>query len=225
MNSARKNHLWKTFLIFRDEISEEESSLGEDFYPQGWNQPGKIILGREFLSAVMKSTRENHPRKRIFIRRDEISGEKSSLGEDFYPQGWNQQGWIISGREFLSAGMKSARENHLRKRILSAGMNSAGRNHPWERIFIRRDEISEGRIISGREFLSAGMNSAGKNHPWERIFIRRDEFSGEESSLEENFCRQGWIQRGGIIPGREFLSAGMNSLRMNHPWKIFLIRR
>ena len=52
----------------------------------------------------MKSARENHPWKRIFIRRDEFSGEESSLGEnfirrdefsgdesslgeDFYPQG------------------------------------------------------------------------------------------------------------------------------------------
>ena len=34
----------------------------------------------------MKSARENHLWERIFIRRDEISEEKSSLGEDFYPQ-------------------------------------------------------------------------------------------------------------------------------------------
>ena len=35
----------------------------------------------------MKSAGENHLWERIFIRRDEISGRKSSLGEDFYPQG------------------------------------------------------------------------------------------------------------------------------------------
>ena len=32
----------------------------------------------------MKSAGKNHLWKRIFIRRDEISGEKSSLGEDFF---------------------------------------------------------------------------------------------------------------------------------------------
>ena len=35
MKQARKNHLWERILIRRDEISEEESSLGESFYPQG----------------------------------------------------------------------------------------------------------------------------------------------------------------------------------------------
>ena len=34
----------------------------------------------------MKSAGMNHLWKRIFIRRDEISEGKSSLGEDFYPQ-------------------------------------------------------------------------------------------------------------------------------------------
>ena len=35
----------------------------------------------------MKSTGENHLWERIFIRRDEISWEESSLREDFYSQG------------------------------------------------------------------------------------------------------------------------------------------
>ena len=35
----------------------------------------------------MKSTRKNHPWERIFVGRDEISEEESSLGEDFDPQG------------------------------------------------------------------------------------------------------------------------------------------
>ena len=35
------------------------------------------------------------------------------------------------------------------------------------------------------------MKSTGKNHPRERIFTVRDEINGEESSLRENFCRQG----------------------------------
>ena len=35
----------------------------------------------------MKSARENHLWERIFIRKDEISGEESSLEENFYPQG------------------------------------------------------------------------------------------------------------------------------------------
>ena len=35
MKSAGMNHLWKKIFAGRDEISEEESSLGEDFYPQG----------------------------------------------------------------------------------------------------------------------------------------------------------------------------------------------
>ena len=37
----------------------------------------------------------------------------------------------------------------------------------------------------------SGMKTTGKNHPWERIFTVRDENNGEESSLRENFYRQG----------------------------------
>ena len=48
---------------------------------------GRIIPEREFLSAGMKSSRENHPWERIFIRRDEIIEGESSLREDFYSQG------------------------------------------------------------------------------------------------------------------------------------------
>ena len=35
----------------------------------------------------MKSARENHLWERIFVGKDEISGEESSLRENFYPQG------------------------------------------------------------------------------------------------------------------------------------------
>ena len=35
MKQARKNHPWEKIFIRRDEIREEESSLGEDLYPQG----------------------------------------------------------------------------------------------------------------------------------------------------------------------------------------------
>ena len=35
MKSAGKNHLWGRFFIGRDEMSREESSLGEIFNPQG----------------------------------------------------------------------------------------------------------------------------------------------------------------------------------------------
>ena len=52
MKSARENHLWGRIFVRRDEMSEEESSLGENL-----------------------------------IRRDEMSGEESSLGENFNPQG------------------------------------------------------------------------------------------------------------------------------------------
>ena len=69
--------------------------------------------GREFLSAGMKQARKNHPRERIFIRRDEISEEESSLREDFYPQRWNKRERIIPERGFLSAGMKSTGENFV----------------------------------------------------------------------------------------------------------------
>ena len=160
MKSAEKNHPWERFSIRRDEISRDESSLREIFYPQGWNQREWIIPRREFLSAGMKWAGKNHPCGRFFIRRDEMSREESSLWEIFYPQGWNKPRWIILERDFLSAGMKSAR-------II----------HPWERFFIRRDEISREesslreifyplgwnqsrRIIPWREFLSAGMKSA-----------------------------------------------------------------
>ena len=137
MQSARKNHPWERILIRRDAISEEESSLGENFCWQRCNQQKRIILGREFLSAGMKSARKNHPRKRIFIRRDEISEKESSLGENSYPQGCSQRGRIIPGREFLSAGMKSAEKNH-----------------PWERILIGRDEISIAEGIAFSELPS-----------------------------------------------------------------------
>ena len=35
MKSARMNHLWKRIFVGRDEINGEESSLEEDFFPQG----------------------------------------------------------------------------------------------------------------------------------------------------------------------------------------------
>ena len=35
MKSAGKNHLWERILIRRDEIREEESSLGVNFCSQG----------------------------------------------------------------------------------------------------------------------------------------------------------------------------------------------
>ena len=79
MKSAEKNHPGERFFIRRDAISREESSRREIFYPQGCNQRGRIILVREFLPTGMKSARKNHPRKRILIGRDEISGEESSL--------------------------------------------------------------------------------------------------------------------------------------------------
>ena len=116
MKSVGKDHPWKRILIHRDEISRDESSSEEIFYPQGWYQPGWIILGREFLSAGMKSARKNHPQKRIFICRDEISADESSLEEIFHPQGWYQPGIIILGRDFLSAGMKSASPRAPRSR-------------------------------------------------------------------------------------------------------------
>ena len=87
MQSAEKNHPCERIFAGRDEIGEKESSLGENSYPQGCNQQGRIILGREFLSAGMKSARKNHPGKRVFIGRDEISEEESSPEENFYPQG------------------------------------------------------------------------------------------------------------------------------------------
>ena len=95
MKSAGKNHPWERIFIGRDEISGRESSLRENFYLQGWNQRERIILEREFISAGMKSARKNHPWERIYIRRDEISGEESSMGENFYLQRWNQRGRII----------------------------------------------------------------------------------------------------------------------------------
>lgn len=43
----------------------------------------RIILGRAFLLAGMKSAGENHPWKRFFVGRDKIRGEESSLEEIF----------------------------------------------------------------------------------------------------------------------------------------------
>ena len=47
----------------------------------------RIISGRGFFSAEMKSVGKNHPWKTFLIHRDEISEGKSSLEENFYPQG------------------------------------------------------------------------------------------------------------------------------------------
>ena len=46
-------------------------------------QRGGIIPGREFLLIGMKSAGKNHLWERIFVRRDEISEEESSLREIF----------------------------------------------------------------------------------------------------------------------------------------------
>ena len=73
MQSARKNHPGERIFVGRDAISREESTPEENSYPQRCNQRGRIIPERDFLSAGMKSARKNHPRKRIFIGRDEIS--------------------------------------------------------------------------------------------------------------------------------------------------------
>ena len=86
MQSAEKNHPCERIFAGRDEISGEESSLGEIFYPQGCNQQRRIIPERDFLSAGMKSAEKNHPCKRIFAGRDEISGGESSREENSYPQ-------------------------------------------------------------------------------------------------------------------------------------------
>ena len=83
MKSAEKNHPCERIVAGRDEISEEESSPEEYFYPQGCNQRGRIILGREFLSAGMKLARENHPGERFFIRRDEISIAEGSRSRNY----------------------------------------------------------------------------------------------------------------------------------------------
>ena len=114
-----ENHPWKRIFVGRDEIRGEESSLGEIFYRRGWNERGRIILGKDFLLAGMKWAGKNHLWKRILIGRDEMSGEESSLKEDFCWQGWNEQGRIILERGFLLAGMKWA-----------------GKNHPWKRFFV-----------------------------------------------------------------------------------------
>ena len=133
----------------------------------------------------MKWARKNHPCKRILIRRDEIYREESSLQENFYPQRWNLQGRIIPARDFLSAGMKSARKNHPWKWILIRRDEIYREESSLREIFIRRDEMSEeesslreifypqgwnlpGRIILAREFLSAGMKSASPRGPHSR---------------------------------------------------------
>jgi len=47
----------------------------------------RIILGRGFLLAGMKSAGKNHPWERFFIGGDEMSGEESSLEKIFCWQG------------------------------------------------------------------------------------------------------------------------------------------
>ena len=50
---------------------------------EGCSSDRRIIPGRGFCSVGMKLAEQNHLWERIFIRRDEISGAESSLGEDF----------------------------------------------------------------------------------------------------------------------------------------------
>ena len=111
---------------------------------------------REFLPAGMQSARKNHPGERIFVGRDAISREESSLEENSYPQGCNQQRRIIPERDFLSAGMQSAEKNH-----------------PCEKIFAGRDEIGEeesslGEIFIRRDEISGKESSPEENSYWQR---------------------------------------------------------
>ncbi len=187
MKSARKNHPGERFFIRRDAISEEESFLEENFCRQGCNQRGRIIPGREFLSAGMQLARKNHPWERIFVGRDEIGEGESSLGENFCRQGCNQRGRIIPERDFLLAGMKSARKNHPRKRIL-----------------IGRDEISIAEGIAFSELPSGEISNPAtfridpKGH-WRAVISRIKCRAGlteqssewEKGRLSEAFCRPG----------------------------------
>ena len=135
----------------------------------------------------MQSARKNHPWERIPIRRDEISEEESSRRENSYWQRCNQQRRIIPGREFLSAGMKSARKNHL-----------------WERIPIGRDEISIAEGIAFSELPSGEISNPTtfridpKGH-WRAVISRikcraeqREQSSEwEKGRFSEAFCRPG----------------------------------
>ena len=53
-------------------------------HPHSMKYPRRDAL---MTKTGIKSTGKNHLWKRIFIRRDEISWEESSLKENFYPQG------------------------------------------------------------------------------------------------------------------------------------------
>ena len=135
----------------------------------------------------MQSAEKNRPRKRILIRRDAISEEESSLGENFCRQGCNQRGRIIPERDFLLAGMKSARKNHPRKRIL-----------------IGRDEISIAEGIAFSELPSGEISNPAtfridpKGH-WRAVISRIKCRAGlteqssewEKGRLSEAFCRPG----------------------------------
>ena len=63
----------------------------------------KISLPLQFLSAGMKFAGENHPCERIFIGRDDISEEESSLRENSVC------------RDEISRGESSLRENFHRQ--------------------------------------------------------------------------------------------------------------
>ena len=68
--------------------------------------------------AGMKSAWKNHPWKRIFVGRDEIRGEESSIG-----------------RDFLLTGMKSAGKSHPWKRIFIRRDEIRGEESSLEEIF------------------------------------------------------------------------------------------
>ena len=66
----------------------------------------------------MKLAGKNHPWKRIFVGRDEIRGEESSIG-----------------RDFLLTGMKSAGKNHPWKRFFVGRDKISGEESSLEEDF------------------------------------------------------------------------------------------
>lgn len=84
---AALEHLEICFLFCRDDFPYTEASLGRNFSMQGCIFRWKIIPARTFLRFRMISSEEIHPCERIFIRRDESTGEESSLGEIFHREG------------------------------------------------------------------------------------------------------------------------------------------
>ena len=117
-------------------------------------------------------------------------------------------------------------------------MHFSGGNHPCKSFFANQDQfprwksslqelfiisgcISPLEIIPTRAFSQIRMHFPDGNHPYKSFFANQDESPRWKSSLQELFCKSGWISPLEIIPAKHFLQIRMHFPAGNHPCKSF----